>query len=345
MAQINRQWILSRRPKGRVKREDFEYREVPVPDAELKAGEILIRNMIFICAPTMRNWMDEARNNLYPSNPLGAPMLALSAGRVAKSADPRFPVGSRVTAYSSWQDYQILNADACGVKLMHKNLNFVEVMGVYGINAIAAYFGVKDVGRPQKGDTLVVTGAAGSVGSYAAQIGKIMGCRVIGIAGGPAKCEWLLNDCGLDAVVDYKSENVAARLAELCPNGINIFFDNVGGDMLQAGVDLMAKFGRIVLCGQIAAYNDGRPVQGPTNMMRLVYGSVTMQGFLQGDYTARHPQAIEEMIGWVKAGKLKHREDVRPGFNEIPENFNTLFSGENKGTLLVAIDDGIWDRE
>lgn len=341
MAQINRQWILSRRPHGRIKREDFEYREVPVPESDLRPGEILIRNMIFLCAPTMRNWMDDQSNSLYYSNPLGEPMRSLSGGRVVKSADPRFPVGSRVFAVSSWQDYQILNADESAVKLLPKGLNFVESLGTYGINPLTAYFGILDVARPQKGDTLVVTGAAGSVGSMAAQIGKIKGCRVIGIAGGPDKCQWLLRDCGLDAVIDYKSENVAERLAALCPDGINIFFDNVGGDMLQAGVENIAKFGRIVLCGQIAAYNDGRPVQGPKNMMRLIYGSVTMQGFLVGDYADRHDEAIEVMRGWVKSGKLKHREDVRPGFDKILETFDSLFSGENTGTLLAAIDDGI----
>jgi NADPH-dependent curcumin reductase CurA len=172
----------------------------------------------------------------------------------------------------------------------------------------------------------------------AAQIGKIKGCRVIGVAGRAEKCDWLTKECGLDAAVDYKSEHVYERLAALCPAGIDIFYDNVGGDVLQAAVDNMARHGRIVLCGQIAGYNDDRPVEGPRNMMRIIYGSVTMQGFLMGDYANEVNNALDELRAWVKGGRISHREDIRRGFEKIPESFSALFDGTNHGTLLACLD-------
>jgi NADPH-dependent curcumin reductase CurA len=211
-------------------------------------------------------------------------------------------------------------------------------MGAYGLNARTAYFGLFKVGRPKPGEALVVSGAAGSTGSVAAQIGKIMGCRVIGIAGGPDKCHWLTQVCGLDAAIDYRQGRVQERLAELCPDGIDIFYDNVGGDILQAAVENMARFGRIVLCGQIANYTKGGPAPGPSNMMRIIYGGITMQGFLQSHYADEAAAAIAQLRQWVAAGKIAHREDVRTGFMNIPEIFATLFAGRNQGTLLAVPD-------
>jgi len=334
----NRQWLLRRRPEGLPKPQDFELRTEGDPAEPLENGQIRIRNLLFLCAPTMRNWMDETGNSLYPSIPLGSPVMAPAAARVVASKDPRYPVGSRVTTISSWQDYETIDAQARTVQLVPAGMTAVEAMGVFGLNSLTAYFGLLRVGKPQPGETLVVSGAAGSTGSIAAQIGKIKGCRVIGIAGGSTKCQWLIDECGLDAAIDYRAEDVEARLRELCPDGIDVFFDNVGGEILQAAIENMARFGRIVLCGQIASYNNGEPAEGPRNMMRLIYGSIVMQGFLMGDYRAEVPSALAELEPWIRKGRIVARVDVRSGFEELPEIYTSLFTGANEGTLMALID-------
>lgn len=339
-SETNRQWRLKRRPQGKLSVEDFDYREVQKPDpAGLKSDELLLQNVVFLCAPTMRNWMEPPGNGLYPSTALDAPVMALAAARVVASTDPKYPPGTRVFAMSSWQDYQVMPTNA-GLPLspIAEGLSFIDGLGRYGLNPLTAYFGLLDVGQPKAGETLVVSGAAGSTGSAAAQIGKIQGLHVVGIAGGKAKCDWLTTECGIDAAIDYKSEDVAARLADLCPQGINVFFDNVGGDILQAAVNNMAPFGRVVLCGQISSYNDDAPAEGPRNMMRLVYGSIRMQGFLCGSYSDRFGEGVANLKAWTEKGQLIHREDVRSGFEDLPQHFGALFDGSNNGTLLVTID-------
>ncbi len=340
MGEINRQWLLKRRPQGALSTDDFEYREVDLTDAPLAEGEIRVRNVVFLCAPTMRNWMDPPGNSLYPSIPLGQPVMAPAVGRVVASNAAGIAVGQRVSGLSSWQDYATVTATAVRrPTVLPDGITFVEALGRYGLNPMTAYFGLLRVGQPQAGETLVVSGAAGSTGSTVAQIGRIKGLRVVGIAGGRAKCDWLTGTCGIDAAIDYKSEDVAARLAELCPDGINVFFDNVGGEILQAAVDHMAPFGRIVLCGQISSYDNEASPEGPRNMMRLVYGSIRMQGFLCGNYADEFGTAIADLKRWNEAGEIVYREDLRSGFENLPQAFSALFSGANEGTLLVQVDD------
>lgn len=302
----------------------------------LAPGHILVHNSVFLCAPTLRNWMDAPSNSLYPSIDLGAPVLATTAGRVLDSTDDRFPVGSRVTMIGHWQEYDVVNSAAWPVRSVPEGQDLIQAMGPMGMNALTAYFGVTAVGRPMPGETMLVSGAAGSTGSVASQIGRILGCRVVGVAGGPEKCAWLVNDLGLDAAIDYRAGDLVDQIRETCPSGVDVFFDNVGGEVLQAAVESINKFGRIVLCGQIAGYNEGRPVQGPTNMMRLVYGSVRMQGFLLGDYEDELPRARADIAMWIADGRLRHREDVRVGFEKIPTVFGEIFTGGNEGTLLIV---------
>ena len=344
MTELNRQWLLRARPSGHLRQDDFEYREAPRPTTPLAAGEIRVRNVVFLCAPTMRNWMDPPGNSLYPSIPLGTPVMAPAVGRVVESNNPGFKPGDRVFALSKWEDYTTIGGPSVRQPTrLVDGISFVDAMGRYGLNPITAYFGLLDVGAAKAGETLVVSGAAGSTGSTAAQIGKVKGMHVIGIAGGAAKCAWLKNDCGLDGVIDYKTENVEARLAALCPKGIDVFYDNVGGDILQAAVNNMAPFGRIVLCGQISSYDSDEQAEGPRNMMRLVYGSIRMQGFLCGSYAARFDEAVNDLKQWHAAGRIAYREDLHQGFAELPTAFRTLFTGDNQGTLLVAIDDSARD--
>lgn len=340
MSNTNREWILSKRPSGPAKPEDFEFRESAVPDAHsLAPGQILVHHSVFLHAPTMRNWMDAPGNNYYPSVDVGAPMLATSAGEVIASMDDRFPAGTRVTTIGFWQDYSVIDATVMPVRPVRDDMTLVEAMGPVGMNALTAYMGMIKVGQPRSGETVVVSGAAGSTGSVAGQIARILGCRVIGIAGSPDKCNYLTADLGFDAAIDYRTEDVASRMKELAPTGIDVFFDNVGGTILQAAVENIAKFGRIVLCGQISGYDGSTPIPGPSNMMRLVYGSVRMQGFLLGDYEVDIPAARDQLWEWVNSGQLRHREDLRHGFENLPGTFGDLSRGANEGTLLVVTDE------
>lgn len=344
MGEVNRRWLLKQRPDGALKSSDFEYVEHELPSGELKPDEILVRNVAFLCAPTMRNWMDPPGNSLYPSIPLGQPVMAPAVGRVVRSAADSLPVGSRVFMLSSWQDYAVVAGGGLRPPIrLPDGISFLDGLGRYGLNPMTAYFGLLEIGQPRAQETLVVSGAAGSTGSTVCQIGKIERLHVIGIAGGAEKCAWLTNECGIDAAIDYKSEDVAARLAELCPHGINIFFDNVGGEILQAAIDNMAPFGRIVLCGQIASYDGHASPEGPRNMMRLIYGGIRMQGFLCGHFAARFDEARAALKRWTEAGQLVYREDLRHGFENLPGAFQALFDGSNQGTLIVQIDDSATD--
>jgi len=335
----NRQWRLARRPKGTCVAEDFLYRQEPFSLPALDEGEILIQNMAFLCAPTIRNWMDEASGNFMPSIALGEPVRGPCAARVIASANPDFPAGSRVCTISNWQDYDIVSPARALVRPIPDGLSFIEALGPVGMNALTAYFGVLEIGKPKAGETVLVSGAAGSVGTVATQIAKILGCRVIGIAGGTGKCEWLVENGCVDHIIDYKAEDVAARVAALAPAGVDIYFDNIGGATLQAAIDNMARGGRVILCGQISGYNDGAAENRIGNLMRLVYGSIRMEGFLASNYTAQFPQAMSRLAEWISEGRLHHREDVRVGMELLPLSLNALFDGSNAGTLIVQIAD------
>ena len=212
-------------------------------------------------------------------------------------------------------------------------------LSVFGTTSLTAYFGLLDVGRPKEGETVLVSGAAGATGSVVAQIAKLKGCKVIGIAGGAEKCQWLLESCGIDAAIDYKSEDLVERIGELCPEGVNVFFDNIGGDTLEAAIGHMADFGRIALCGAIASYNDEHPKPGPNNLMLLVARRIQMQGFIVLDYLDRAEEAMSDLADWVMAGKIAWREDVQEGFDNIPATLQRLFDGRNVGKQMLKLAD------
>ena len=340
MTSNNRQWLLRHRPKGLLRLDDLELTTGDADVRPLNDGEIRVRNLLFHCAPAMRNWMAEPSSNFSPRTvPLGTPVHAIAASRIVESRNPRYPAGTRIVSIGSWSEYDIIDVTHSAPQIIPEGMTAIESVGMFGSNSLTAYFGLIDVGRPSPGETLVVSGAAGSTGSVAAQIGRIKGCRVIGIAGGKQKCAWLVEECGLDAAIDYRSEDVNAALESHCPDGIDIFYDNVGGPILQAAVDHMAKFGRIVLCGQISGYNESGPVPAFTNMMTLIYGSIRMQGFTIGDYFDQVPKALAELVPWIRSGTIVTRVDVRPGFENLPASFNALFDGSNQGTLLGVIDE------
>lgn len=334
----NRQWLLKTRPHGLPSPGDFELVESELSSRDLKDDELLVRNRLFLCAPTMRNWMSGQANSLFPVQPLGRPMMAPAAGEVVHSKNAAYKPGDRLTYFGSWSDYEIIAPAGGNVARVPDDMSLTEAMGPLGLNPQTAYFGVTRVAPPKPGDVALVSGAAGSTGSTAAQIYRLLGARVIGVAGGPEKCEWLLKTCRLDAAIDYKNENVRDRLKSLCPDGVNIFFDNVGGDILQAAVDHMARRGRIVVCGQIASYNDDATAEGPRNMMRVVYGSIRIEGFLRSDYLEHVGEAVGRLREWMARGELVHRTDLRRGFSAAPAVFADLFNGRNAGTLLIEVD-------
>jgi NADPH-dependent curcumin reductase CurA len=272
------------------------------------------------------------------SIPIGGTIAGMTACEVVESYHPEHPVGSRMVAMARWEDWSVLRTDAAAVPPfpIPADVTLVEALGLYSPNSLTAYFGLLDVGRPLAGETVVVSGAAGSVGSLVCQIAGILGCRVIGIAGGPDKCSRLIEELGVTAAIDYRNDDVPAKLAELCPDGINVFFDNVGGEQLEAAANAMADHGRIVLCGQISAYDRTGDAPGPRDMMKLVYGRIRMEGFVVGDFVDRADVARAKLRHWANEGRLTVRIDQRDGIERLPQAFVALFDGGNNGTLLVT---------
>lgn len=335
---INRQWLLVRRPQGQVRVEDFARRDAPVPVADLGAGEILIRMVMLGFDPAQRGWMDDAPSYM-PPMAIGEPVRGSAAARVVASANPSYPEGVLVRGLFSWQDYAVAaRAGEAAPVLIPDDVTPEEALGVLGGASLTAWVGLKAVGRVRPGDTVLVSGAAGAVGSMVVQIARLNGVRVIGIAGGPEKCRWLVEEYGADAAIDYRSEDVSARLATVAPEGIDLFVDNVGGDTLEAGIANIARFGRIVLCGAIAGYNDATPAPGPRNLTRLISQRAEMRGFILLDHLAAVPAARAELETWFRAGVIRYRTDVQQGFDAIPETFLRLFNSASLGKQLLRID-------
>ena len=339
-APINRRWLLAERPRGMVEESNFRYQEAPLPEPDTGEGQLLVHNLWFSFDPAMRTWMNATPTYLPPS-PVGEPVRAVSLARVEKSADPAFPEGSFVQGMFGWQDYAVAApATLSAPAPVPPGADPEIILGVLGGTGITAWCGLLHVGQPVAGETVLVSAAAGATGSVAAQIARLKGCRSIGIAGGEEKCEWLRRDCRLDAAIDYRSEDTAARLAELCPEGVHVFFDNVGGAILEAAINHMAERGRIVLCGQIASYNNKGTAAGggPGNLIRLVLQRIRMEGFLMLDYMDRMQEAQEELAAWIEAGEIAFRSDIQTGFQNIPRTLLRLFRGENKGKQLLKND-------
>lgn len=334
----NRQWLLAKRPHGIVTRDNFEYAEGPIP--EPGEGEVLVRNLFLSFDPTQRGWMED-RESYLPPVQIGEPMRAGSIGQVVESNNADFAKGDIVQTTGGWQDFLVVapGQGVMGLSKVPEGVPPEMMLSVLGVTGLTAYFGLLDLGEPKEGETVLVSGAAGATGSVAGQIAKIKGCRVVGIAGGPDKCRWLKEEAGFDDVIDYKNEDVDARIAETCPNKVDVFFDNVGGDILEAALNHINMKARVVLCGGISAYNATEPVPGPTNLMNLVIMRARMEGFIVIDYMHRAGEAIGELMGWINAGQLKYQVDMQEGFDNIPDTLNRLFTGKNLGKQLLKIAD------
>ena len=323
--------MLAARPVGLPRPADFAFEEEDLRDPA--DGEIVVKIQYISLDPAMRGWMNEGKSYI-PPVAIGEVMRAGGIGSVVESRNPRFPVGSHVSGLLGVQEFAISNGN--GLMPIDPTLAPLPVLlGTLGMPGLTAYFGLLDVGKAVAGNTVVVSGAAGAVGSVVGQIAKIHGCRAVGIAGGADKCRYL-GEIGYDAAIDYKATDVRAALREHCPRGIDVYFDNVGGDILDAALTQLALHARIVICGAISQYNS-TAVKGPSNYLSLLVNRASMTGMVVFDYASRFPAAIAEMAQWMAAGKLRSREDIVHGLAQFPQALLKLFTGENHGKLMLQV--------
>ena len=334
MARINRQWVLRQRPQGAVKDGDLELVEAPVP--ALNDGDVLVRTVYLSLDPTNRTWMNDVEGYLPPVG-LGEVMRGLTLGVVEESRSERFKVGDAVMPLSGgWADYAVVPEG--GLRAVHRapGLPLTANMSVLGMTGMTAYFGVTDVLKAKAGETLVISAAAGAVGSIAGQIAKQRGCRVIGIAGGPQKCAWLVDELGFDAAIDYKNEDVGDALDRLAPDGIDLNFENVGGDIMIAVFNRLKIHARMAVCGLVSSYNATRMPPSP-NFGRIITHRLNVQGFLVLDYAHRAKEMVAEMGPWLADGRIKWKVHVDDGLENAVSSLNRLFTGDHDGKLLVRV--------
>jgi len=332
-AKTNHQWRLVARPVGLLKESDFKWTEEPVPD--ISDGQILVRNLYISLDPTNRMWA--MADTYLPAVPIGDVMRGGAIGIVEQSRNPKFKEGDHVQGLLGWQGYAVSDGKGLTVLPPMPGVPLTAFLGLFSHIGLTAYFGLLDIGKPQAGETLVVSAAAGAVGSLVGQIGKIKGCRVVGIAGSDEKCQWITQDLGFDAAINYKTEDVRESLKQHCPNGIDVDFENVGGKILDAILSLINLRARIVLCGLISGYNSTEPVPGPYNFSRILVQRARVEGFIVMDYYNRTMEAMTELGKWLMEGKIKYRIDEVEGLEQTPRALNRLFEGSNIGKLVVKI--------
>ena len=332
MPDQNRQWQLTARPQGLPKRSDFTFATLPVPDPA--DGEVLVRTHYISLDPAMRGWMNDVRSYIPPVK-LGEVMRAGAVGEVVASKHPGFKPGDHAAGTFGMQDYAVAKGDTVQ-KVDASAAPLPLYLSALGMPGMTAYFGLLDVGAPQAGQTVVVSAASGAVGALVGQIARVKGCRVVGLAGGAEKCAYLKDVLGFDAAIDYKKEDVGRALGAHCPKGINVYFDNVGGEILDAVLVRLARRARVVVCGAISQYNSTE-VAGPKNYMMLLVQHARMEGFVVFDYAARYGEGMSAMAGWLKDGSLKSKEDIVEGLETFPETLLKLFSGENFGKLAIKV--------
>ena len=325
-ALTNHQTRLAARPNGMPKRSDWQFTSEPV--AEPDDGGVLVKTLALSLDPAMRGWMNEGKSYIPPVG-IGEVMRAGGIATVIASKNAAFAVGDTVSCTPGIQEYCLIPADQIKRQSLFKiDLrlgSMTQWLNVLGMPGMTGYFGLMDVGQPQPGETVVVSGAAGAVGQTVGQLAKIKGCRVVGIAGGAAKCEWVVKELGFDACVDYKAGNVKDDLRTQCPKGIDIYFDNVGGEILDIVLTRLARKARIIICGAISQYNNTTPVQGPKNYLSLLVHRARMEGIVVFDYAERFPIAVKELAGYLKDGRIKSKDDIVAGIDTFPYALLTLF--------------------
>ncbi len=324
MTAVNHQFRLDSRPVGMLKPSDWEYTQEALP--EPGEGEVLVKIHYISLDPAMRGWCNEGRSYIPPVR-IGDVMRALAAGEVLASNHPDIAVGDHVTGLLGVQAYAVANGAAV-IKVDTSLAPLPVHLSTLGMPGMTAYFGLLDIGRPNEGETVVVSGAAGAVGGIVGQIAKIKGARAIGIAGGPEKCRYIVEELGFDGAIDYKDDKLDEDLRRECPEGIHIYFDNVGGVILDAALARLARHARVIICGAISQYNATGPVAGPANYLSLLVNSASMTGFVVSDYAQRYAEGAHEMAGWLAAGKLKGREDIAHGLENFPTPLTAVQRGE-----------------
>jgi NADPH-dependent curcumin reductase len=330
---VNHAFRLASRPIGLPTRENWELTEEPL--REPGEGEAVVKVLYISLDPAMRGWMSDMPSYIPPVG-IGDVMRALAVGKVVDSRHEGFEPGDYVSGLLGVQEFAVV--DARGLNKVDPSLAPLPVyLSALGMPGLTAYFGLLDIGKPEPGQTVVVSGAAGAVGQIVGQIAKIKGARAIGIAGGAEKCSHVLDRLGFDATIDYKSEDVPTALRETCPDGIDVYFDNVGGEILDAALARLARHARVVICGAISQYNSTEGVRGPSNYLSLLVHHASMTGFVVSDYGARYGEALPEMAGWLSRGELKSHEDIVDGLESFPDALLMLFSGENTGKLAVRV--------
>ena len=330
----NRAWKLAARPQGVFKPDDFQWAEDPVPD--LADGQVLVRVVYLSLDPTNRGWANATATYL-PPIPLGGVMRGFGLGIVEASRHQALGPGDYVQGMLGWQAYSVVDGAAVTRFERQPGIPLDAYPAVFSFIGATAYFGLIDIGQPKEGDTIVVSGAAGAVGSLVGQIGKILGCRVVGLAGSDEKCQWLTGELGFDAAINYKRESVLRRLRQHCPNGIDVYFENVGGEILDAVLALINQHARIALCGLISQYNEAVPPPGPRFFGNVLIKRARIEGFIILDYAARFPEAFAALGNWMSQGRLRYRTDIVDGLEQAPIAINRLFDGANTGKLLVRV--------
>lgn len=332
--QINKQWRLKARPVGAPNADTWEYTETELPT--ISDGELLIKIEYISMDPAMRGWLNDAKSYIPPVQ-IGEVMRAGTVGKVIESKHEKFAVGDYVVGHNGVQSYAV--SDGTGLHKVDPNLAPLSYyLGVLGMPGMTGYFGLLKTGAPKAGETVVISGAAGAVGSLVGQIAKLKGCRVVGIAGGSEKCKFLVDELGFDAAIDYKNENVKKGLKQACPNGVDVFFDNVGGDILNDVLTQINLHARIVICGAISQYNNTTEVKGPSNYLSLLVNRARMEGIVVFDNIKEYPTAMKDIAGWIGSGDIKVKDHIVEGIETFPDTLMMLFKGENFGKLVLKVE-------
>ena len=332
---MNKQWCLAQRPVGEPDSSTFEFTETELP--EVKDGQVQIKIEYVSLDPAMRGWMNDAKSYIEPVA-IGDVMRAGTVGKIIESKHADYAVGDYVYGHLGVQSYATV--DPKGLHKIDPSIApLPRYLGVLGMPGMTGYFGLLKTGEPKEGETVVVSGAAGAVGGVVGQIAKIKGCRVVGIAGGKEKCDFLVNELGFDAAIDYKNESVKKGLKEKCPNGVDVYFDNVGGDILDDVLTRINFKARIVICGAISQYNNTTPVKGPSNYLSLLVNRAKMEGIVVFDNAKDYGSAAREMAMWIHEGKLVAKEHIVDGIENFPDTLMMLFRGDNFGKLVLKVGD------
>lgn len=334
MGDTNHRVLLAQRPEGLVREEDFTHDTAELP--EPGPGELLLRTEWVGIDATVRTWLSKAEGYIEPVA-IGEVVRSSGIGTVLESNSDKVAVGDLVATLTGWQEYAVVGDDPMLTTPLAPGTDPLAALGVFGSNGITAYVGMLDVGKIREGETVVVSAAAGATGSLAAQIAKLHGCRVVGIAGTDDKCAWLVDELGLDGAINHRTDDLPTRLRELCPKRVDVFFDNTGGPILDAVLGRIADHARVVLCGAISSYNDHHKPPGPPNYLNLISRRASMQGFISWDSWGRWAEITEVLAGWIADGRLKYESHVFEGLQSAPEALNAMFEGKNRGKVVIRV--------